>query len=337
MSISLSCSSCHRKLTAPDKAAGKKVKCPQCGSPIVIPSRARSAASPHSKNVGSKPSVLNSADAEDAAAGLLLEGGSPSARLPSPPDLEETENAARNGPDRKESTSEPAQAAPVATARPETKRCPSCSTPLPPNAVFCATCGVDVNTGAKRLQPKRSQSKAVIWGVCGLAGLLLVAGIVGVGYLSGTRSEKQQPQLPEQNTAAPADEAEVAKSWQHFIAQVKSPERLNRPRQQWEHKFPDGTFAVVFRADDVKKSDSLKSPYIGTVRLDAAYVTGNAGFVDSCELHFGYKDGRWKGLDVEGERTPFALVGGQKFVEKKTPLSEHNLSDYPYLGMLFAE
>jgi hypothetical protein len=37
MSIAVVCSNCSAKLNAPDGAAGKKVKCPKCQSPIVVP------------------------------------------------------------------------------------------------------------------------------------------------------------------------------------------------------------------------------------------------------------------------------------------------------------
>jgi DNA-directed RNA polymerase subunit RPC12/RpoP len=37
MPISVLCGACSAKLNAPDAAAGKKVKCPKCGSPLVIP------------------------------------------------------------------------------------------------------------------------------------------------------------------------------------------------------------------------------------------------------------------------------------------------------------
>jgi predicted RNA-binding Zn-ribbon protein involved in translation (DUF1610 family) len=37
VAISCTCPSCGKKLKAPDSAAGKKAKCPQCGNPVQIP------------------------------------------------------------------------------------------------------------------------------------------------------------------------------------------------------------------------------------------------------------------------------------------------------------
>ncbi|MFN0051574.1 MAG: hypothetical protein ACKV0T_05245 [Planctomycetales bacterium] len=37
MPISVECPSCGKRLKAPDSAAGKKAKCPQCGTPVPIP------------------------------------------------------------------------------------------------------------------------------------------------------------------------------------------------------------------------------------------------------------------------------------------------------------
>ncbi len=37
MPISCECPSCGKRLKAPDSAAGKRAKCPQCGNPVTIP------------------------------------------------------------------------------------------------------------------------------------------------------------------------------------------------------------------------------------------------------------------------------------------------------------
>src|SRR5581483_1241549 len=39
MPVSVTCP-CGAKLTAPDAAAGKKVKCPKCGHPVAVPAAA---------------------------------------------------------------------------------------------------------------------------------------------------------------------------------------------------------------------------------------------------------------------------------------------------------
>ena len=40
MPISVVCPTCAAKINAPDKAAGKHVKCPKCGEPLLVPSAA---------------------------------------------------------------------------------------------------------------------------------------------------------------------------------------------------------------------------------------------------------------------------------------------------------
>ncbi len=40
MPITVVCQSCKKSLKAPDSAAGKKAKCPQCGTVVVVPSPA---------------------------------------------------------------------------------------------------------------------------------------------------------------------------------------------------------------------------------------------------------------------------------------------------------
>ena len=53
MSISVSCDTCGSKFTAPDKAAGRKVKCTKCGALLFVPSDA-SHSSSNSASASSK-------------------------------------------------------------------------------------------------------------------------------------------------------------------------------------------------------------------------------------------------------------------------------------------
>jgi uncharacterized Tic20 family protein len=46
MPITIACPSCKARLQAPDNAAGKKVKCPKCGTPIPVPAGGGSAPTP---------------------------------------------------------------------------------------------------------------------------------------------------------------------------------------------------------------------------------------------------------------------------------------------------
>ena len=43
MPIEVSCPGCGKKLRAPDSVAGKRVKCPQCSTPVPVPSPASGA------------------------------------------------------------------------------------------------------------------------------------------------------------------------------------------------------------------------------------------------------------------------------------------------------
>ena len=36
MPIQVTCNSCNSRLKAPDEAAGRKLKCPKCGTPIMV-------------------------------------------------------------------------------------------------------------------------------------------------------------------------------------------------------------------------------------------------------------------------------------------------------------
>src|SRR4051794_5263888 len=49
MSISIQCPTCEKKLKAKDELAGKRIKCPNCGEGVVIPS-----ADPASQRVSAK-------------------------------------------------------------------------------------------------------------------------------------------------------------------------------------------------------------------------------------------------------------------------------------------
>ena len=43
MAIALTCSECERDMKVKDELAGRKIKCPECGSVLMVPSGAKKA------------------------------------------------------------------------------------------------------------------------------------------------------------------------------------------------------------------------------------------------------------------------------------------------------
>lgn len=60
MAIPLDCPSCGKRLNAPDSSAGKKAKCPACGTIVVVPDVIRDA-----EEVGAAPNVPPPRQADD--------------------------------------------------------------------------------------------------------------------------------------------------------------------------------------------------------------------------------------------------------------------------------
>ena len=55
MPILFACGNCGKKIKAPDTAAGKKTKCPDCGEVVVVPSQVRRAAPPVEEEEEDRP------------------------------------------------------------------------------------------------------------------------------------------------------------------------------------------------------------------------------------------------------------------------------------------
>ncbi|HXY37822.1 MAG TPA: zinc ribbon domain-containing protein [Planctomycetaceae bacterium] len=55
MPVKVRCKECERVVTAPDRARGKAVKCPQCGKPVRVPAEKAAPAAPAGKKAGARP------------------------------------------------------------------------------------------------------------------------------------------------------------------------------------------------------------------------------------------------------------------------------------------
>jgi len=144
MSIRFSCS-CGKALKVSDDLAGKRVKCPNCGKPVVVPGP-----------TGNEPLALElEAPAPEVSP---APAAPPAAEQPAPPVLEvgpgqtlappaseevvELQEAAPLPP-RPQPTEAAGEAYALASqpAAPASKNCPKCGQALPPGAVLCVNCG----------------------------------------------------------------------------------------------------------------------------------------------------------------------------------------------------
>ncbi|MHB8901499.1 MAG: zinc ribbon domain-containing protein [Thermoguttaceae bacterium] len=147
MTIAVQCGGCHKRLSAEEKLAGRKVKCPQCGAVLVIPK-------PQPEPAGAAPitSLLDEYDVSPAAAGTI---GKPAAGA----------GATGGG--------EP-------DMRP---KCPSCGKFLDVGAVLCVDCGYNLLTRKRReeLGSKESERRGFPWlQVSAIGGMCAFAVLVGV-------------------------------------------------------------------------------------------------------------------------------------------------------------
>ena len=125
MAIEVLCS-CGKQLSAPDAAAGRRGKCPQCGNVLVIPQPLPAAAAVEL----TLPDVPEMASQPPAVEDKLDDG---------------IDDEYRVKPDPSEPPPLPARSVPRVERPPQT--CPSCGQSLPAKAKICVPCGINLRTG----------------------------------------------------------------------------------------------------------------------------------------------------------------------------------------------
>jgi predicted RNA-binding Zn-ribbon protein involved in translation (DUF1610 family) len=156
VAISIICPSCQKKLSAPDSAAGKKAKCPACGTIVVVPQIVHDA-----EEIGATEVPSSGPPVTQPAAGL-------------PNWLDEMMPPA---------TPPPAQAADDG-GQPR-RPCPECGELIVAGAAKCRFCGAVFDPGLKRESAKKKRSAqdenltTSDWIICILcAGIGCIGGII---------------------------------------------------------------------------------------------------------------------------------------------------------------
>jgi len=130
---------CGRRLTAPDSAVGKAVRCPGCGKTFTIP--VPTAAPP--------PSAGFAGATEQPLGPLGLEIPGVKPRPPGASTFDLKGDAKR--------------AAVQAADGEDVRACPFCQVPCEPGAVICINCGLNFQTGERivteQAKPKRERPK----------------------------------------------------------------------------------------------------------------------------------------------------------------------------------
>lgn len=165
MPITVQCGSCKKRLTAKEKLAGRKVKCPQCGAVLTIPKAGptlQPGAAPKPGSTG-KPSAAPASNPVPKAAPAMNDL------------LDEIPLA---------STPDTASAAAPASSGPAPStgvKCPSCEASMEPGSVLCVECGYNTLTRKKRevSGPKKKDGSAGPWVKIGaIAGIVIFVVVV---------------------------------------------------------------------------------------------------------------------------------------------------------------
>src|SRR5690349_20424326 len=117
MPISFSCKFCGKRLKAPDSAAGKTSKCPQCGKPVTCPEPVYDAEPVHEQ-----PEILDDVDPYS--------------------DLDDGKPYGVSGPEEPDESSE------------RRRPCPMCGEMILASAVKCRFCGEVFDEGLKKATKK---------------------------------------------------------------------------------------------------------------------------------------------------------------------------------------
>lgn len=179
--IKFRCSECDKKLGVPDSAAGKRVKCPQCGSPARVPADgvSESPASSSSPAAAAKPKA--SKPQGDWLSDLAAAGEDVS-----PTHAPSTVGERAKGGGHRPSSSGNSSGV-----------CPSCNKPVRPEAVLCINCGESLDGGDKartkvRKAPKQGGAIASAGAAAEASGRLVatliaggIAAAIGAGIWAG--------------------------------------------------------------------------------------------------------------------------------------------------------
>ncbi len=198
MPIEVACS-CGKSLRVPDQLAGKKVKCPACGTPIAVPASAAAAD-------GDVPIRLPLRVWQGAGSPLSVGGqddqvpGLSSSRSRSPPASPRWTGATNQSSGGVDGLSDVDGVASLLdeanlTASATGRRCPDCRTDMQPDDVICVNCGFNTETGRK-LGTRRTGRKEIAKpigpfqakstgggkyaGVLKVVGLLLLIGVAAI-------------------------------------------------------------------------------------------------------------------------------------------------------------
>ena len=152
MSIAVQCGSCKKRMTAKDKLAGRKVKCPQCGAVVAIPkpASAPTAASPKPAPATKRAATAKPKPAPEPAPAtnpLLDEiplASDPGAASGMNDLLDEFPLASGS-----DAASDPLSGSPGPSSASGSK-CASCGAAMEPGSVLCVECGYNTLTGKKR-------------------------------------------------------------------------------------------------------------------------------------------------------------------------------------------
>ncbi len=171
MPIRVKCK-CGNKFGAPSKYAGKKVKCPECSNPLVIPKTngsAKKSAAPADKPKSGEASATSSAKSkkiavkckcgEKFAAKPELMGKT--VRCPSCQDPVKIGGKRKDAPAKKKSEAAPVGLTDdvfdemgIGSADGPERKCPECKAIMSEEAILCIDCGYNENLGRK-MQVKR--------------------------------------------------------------------------------------------------------------------------------------------------------------------------------------
>lgn len=130
-SLKLTCA-CGKRVAVPRTWAGKRVRCPKCQSPILVPAEGTEPA----RTAAPKPSRPAAPAAAVAPASAAASDDDLILKLAEGDELE-----------RPRETAVQAEAAAIAAASGPRRTCPACRQTLPASAKICVGCGIDLKTG----------------------------------------------------------------------------------------------------------------------------------------------------------------------------------------------
>jgi hypothetical protein len=149
-------------------------------------------------------------------------------------------------------------------------------------------------------------------------------GQIAVPQLNPAPTSNSAPAKTTSNAPQPPSEQEFLSSWKRVVEQLNKNCTAFEAKQKEYYK---KTFVGISMSNDLKKSDSLLSPYVGIIKIRMLWEFLPLDFTqtDEYEIEYAFSDGKWAPKQGSSKFRKQFTDGKQEV--KETTYDEQGLKD----------